>query len=121
MGTERMRTDYAGAVADTDVSLPFGDGFNESFSEAYANQDNNHFAGLESDTESFTDHAQFRQYAELQGNWMSPDPYDGSYDITNPQSFNRYSYVLNKPISLYRFIRAESSCRRRWRLYRLRK
>ncbi len=100
MGTERMRTDYAGAVADTDVSLPFGDAFSESFSEAYANQDNNHFAGLEWDTETLTDHAQFRQYAELQGNWMSPDPYDGSYNFSNPQSFNRYSYVLNNPLSL---------------------
>ena len=30
---------------------------------------------------------------------MSPDPYDGSYDITNPQSLNRYSYVLNNPLS----------------------
>ena len=25
--------------------------------------------------------------------------YDGSYDITNPQSFNRYAYVLNNPLS----------------------
>jgi hypothetical protein len=30
---------------------------------------------------------------------MSPDPYDGSYDITNPQSFNRYAYALNNPLS----------------------
>ena len=30
---------------------------------------------------------------------MSPDPYDGSYDFSNPQSFNRYSYVLNNPLS----------------------
>jgi hypothetical protein len=26
--------------------------------------------------------------------------HDGSYDITNPQSFNRYAYVLNNPLSL---------------------
>jgi hypothetical protein len=32
---------------------------------------------------------------------MSPDPYDGSYDATNPQSLNRYSYVLNNPLSLF--------------------
>jgi hypothetical protein len=31
---------------------------------------------------------------------MSPDPYSGSYDFTNPQSFNRYSYVLNNPLSM---------------------
>ncbi|MGC1294338.1 MAG: RHS repeat-associated core domain-containing protein, partial [Alloacidobacterium sp.] len=99
LGTERVRTDYAGAIADTDVSMPFGDFFGETFSEAYANQDNNHFAGLERDTESGTEHAQFRQYSELNGNWMSPDPYDGSYDFSNPQSFNRYSYVMNNPLS----------------------
>jgi hypothetical protein len=28
---------------------------------------------------------------------MSPDSYDGSYDFTNPQSFNRYSYASNDP------------------------
>lgn len=27
-----------------------------------------------------------------------PDPYSGSYDTGNPQSFNRYSYVLNSPL-----------------------
>jgi hypothetical protein len=31
---------------------------------------------------------------------MSPDPYAGSYDMNNPQSFNRYSYVLNNPMTL---------------------
>jgi hypothetical protein len=30
---------------------------------------------------------------------LSPDPYSGSYDFTNPQSLNRYSYVLNNPLS----------------------
>jgi hypothetical protein len=28
-----------------------------------------------------------------------PDPYDGSYDLTDPQSFNRYSYVQNDPVN----------------------
>ncbi len=30
---------------------------------------------------------------------MSPDPYSGSYDMNNPQSLNRYSYVLNNPLA----------------------
>lgn len=29
-----------------------------------------------------------------------PDPYDGSYDPTNPQSWNRYVYAINDPLSL---------------------
>jgi len=35
----------------------------------------------------------------VMGRWMSPDPYDGSYRLTNPQSFNRYSYARNNPMS----------------------
>lgn len=30
---------------------------------------------------------------------MSPDPYDGSYHMRNPQSLNRYNYALNNPMS----------------------
>ena len=30
---------------------------------------------------------------------MSPDWYLGSYDVSNPQSFDRYSYVENMPLS----------------------
>jgi RHS repeat-associated protein len=63
------------------------------------NETNWHFAELENDFETSTEHAQFRQYSPAQGHWMSPDPYSGSYDFTNPQSMNRYSYVLNNPLS----------------------
>ena len=45
-----------------------------------------------------SEHAQFRQYSS-QGRWLAPDPYAGSYDPTNPQSMNRYAYVLNNPLS----------------------
>lgn len=55
------------------------------------------FAGMEHDPESGLDHTQFRQYASVTGRWLSPDPYNGSYDLSNPQSFNRYSYVGNMP------------------------
>jgi len=57
------------------------------------------FASLERDGESGLDHATFRQYSSTMGRWLSPDPYTGSYDFTNPQSFNRYSYVGNRPLS----------------------
>jgi hypothetical protein len=30
---------------------------------------------------------------------MSPDPFSGSYSLANPQSMNRYSYVLNNSLS----------------------
>ena len=56
--------------------------------------------GLEHDGESYSEHATFRQYSSTEGRWMSPDPYDVSYDPSNPQSLNRYSYVLNNPFTL---------------------
>jgi hypothetical protein len=29
---------------------------------------------------------------------MSPDPYNGSYDLSDPQSFNRYAYTNSNPL-----------------------
>jgi hypothetical protein len=28
-----------------------------------------------------------------------PDPYNGSYDLSDPQSFNRYAYSENDPVN----------------------
>ncbi len=52
-----------------------------------------------SDAESSTDYAVFRNHSYSMGRFNRPDPDDGSYDQTDPQSMNRYSYVLNKPLS----------------------
>ena len=63
------------------------------------------FAGLERDTEtaasvnSVLDHTQFRQLSSAYARWLSPDPYDGSMDLSNPQTLNRYSYVIGKPLA----------------------
>jgi RHS repeat-associated protein len=90
-----MRTSYNGSVEGTFTSLPWGDGQ----SSAGADTDANHYAMLDHDNESGTDHAQFRQYSNLQGRFLSPDPYNGSYDVSNPQSLNRYVYAVNNPLS----------------------
>ena len=97
--TERTRTSYTGAIASNYISLPFGDGYTANLPQPNADQDNSGFAELDRDAETSTDHAVFRQYSPAQGRWMSPDHYSGSYDITNPQSMNRYSYVLNNPLA----------------------
>ena len=95
LGTERMRTTYNGTVEGTFTSLPFGDGQATSG----ADTDANHYAQLDHDWETGTDHAQFRQYSEAQGRWLSPDSYSGSYNMSNPQSFNRYIYAGNNPLA----------------------
>jgi RHS repeat-associated protein len=95
LGTERMRTTSSGAVEGKYTSLPWGDGQSTSGTDT----DPNHYAMLDHDSESDTDHAQFRQYSNVQGRFMAPDPYDGSYDASNPQSMNRYVYAMNNPLS----------------------
>jgi RHS repeat-associated protein len=56
------------------------------------------FTGDESDSETTSDYAIFRNLGTTMGRFNRPDPYDGSYDVTNPQSLNRYSYALNSPL-----------------------
>jgi RHS repeat-associated protein len=59
------------------------------------------FTGHERDGESGLDHAWFRQYASKTGRWMTPDPGGlAVVDPFNPQTWNRYAYVLNDPINL---------------------
>ncbi len=63
------------------------------------------FTGYERDTETNIaagteeDYAQARYYSSaIQGRFMSPDPYSGSMNLANPQSFNRYTYAMNNPL-----------------------
>jgi RHS repeat-associated protein len=95
LGTERLRTSFNGSVESSFTSLPFGDALTSSG----ADTDQNHFAMLDHDAETSSEHATFRQYSSTQGRWMRPDPYLGSYHLRNPQSMNRYAYVLNNPLS----------------------
>ena len=57
------------------------------------------FTGYERDVESGLDYAQARYYAHAQGRFTSPDPLASSASPANPQTFNRYSYVNNSPLT----------------------
>jgi len=53
-----------------------------------------HFTGKERDTESGNGYFGARYYVSSMGRFLSPDPSGLTYaDITNPQSFNLYSYA----------------------------
>ena len=95
LGTRRVQVNAAGQVEGTDASLPYGDGFAQT---AQDDPNHQHFAQLTYDPESQLDHAEARQYAAWMGRWTAPDPYNGSYDLANPQSLNRYAYVNNNPL-----------------------
>jgi RHS repeat-associated protein len=59
----------------------------------------NHFTGKERDTESGLDYFGARYYGSSMGRFMSPDPgWMLQADVSNPQTLNMYSYVLNNPL-----------------------
>jgi RHS repeat-associated protein len=45
------------------------------------------------------DESLFRRHHVWFSRFAHPDPYDGSYNSTDPQSFNRYAYVQNDPVN----------------------
>jgi RHS repeat-associated protein len=53
--------------------------------------------GKERDAESGLDYFGARYNSSSMGRFMSPDPLGG--DLTNPQSLNKYAYVLNNPLT----------------------
>jgi len=101
LGSARVLTKYDGTLVDSLDFLPFGEQL------AGGNTTTHKFTGLERDSESGAggsaglDHTWFRQYSSQLGRWMHPDPAGlASVDPSNPQSWNRYSYVLNNPMNL---------------------
>jgi RHS repeat-associated protein len=47
-----------------------------------------------------SDDAMMRRYNRWHARFDQPDPFDGSLDITDPQTFNRYAYSRNDPVNL---------------------
>lgn len=58
------------------------------------------FTGQERDAESGLDYFLARNYASGQGRFTSVDPLLASARLGNPQSWNRYAYVINNPLRL---------------------
>ncbi|MBK8148888.1 MAG: hypothetical protein IPK58_11930 [Acidobacteria bacterium] len=53
--------------------------------------------GLTEKDSTGLNHTWFRKNENRAGRWTSPDPYNGSASVGNPQSWNRYSYVESQP------------------------
>ena len=58
------------------------------------------FTGQNSDTVSTLYDFTYRENSPSQGRWLSPDPSGlNAADPADPQSWNRYAYALNNPLS----------------------
>jgi RHS repeat-associated protein len=91
--SNRVETDASATVTRTFGHLPFGDVWYET-----GTADKWKFTSYERDTvESGLDYAMFRYYGSGYARFTSPDRLAGNKG--NPQSLNRYAYVLNDPLN----------------------
>jgi RHS repeat-associated protein len=97
LGTARLATSFTSRAMAEDVAYaPFGENYASSGNiESPLN-----FTGQSQDTLSGLYDFLYREYSPVQGRWISPDPAGlNAVDPTNPQSWNRYAYALNNPLS----------------------
>lgn len=95
LGTSRLTTTPTRAVGADAGFAPFGEPYGQSGQFDFA------FTGS-----AYVDTAwgiydyMYREYNPTQGRWISPDPAGlAAVDPTNPQSWNRYAYVMNNPLA----------------------
>ena len=88
-------TDGSGNVVSTIELDPWGGNTNRSSNDAFQPRK---FTTYERDGNG-SDEAMFRRYNHWWSRFDQPDPYDGSYNLAHPQSFNRYAYVQNDPVN----------------------
>src|SRR5262249_31164294 len=98
LGTARLVTDGSGVQRGVHAYYPFGDELDLTAKENP--WERLKFTGHERDEPSGVapvDYMHARYFAPVQGRFLSPDPVLGN--PRRPQSWNRYSYVLNNPIN----------------------
>ena len=98
LGSPRVITNQSAQVVSRRDFMPFG----EDLSRPNYGTDNlrQKFTGYERDNETNLDYAKARMFGSGLGRFTSLDPLMASAKRINPQTFNRYSYVLNNPFRL---------------------
>ena len=91
-----MRVNSTQSPQETCTGLPFGD----MQSCTGTDESPMHYTGQQWDSEDNLTAFWFRTDSTTQGRWGSMDPAGlAAVDPTNPQTWNRYAYVTNNPIS----------------------
>jgi RHS repeat-associated protein len=105
LNTPRVTTDAQGNVISRHDYFPFGqkitpDIGNRTSIRGYSDADSirQKFTGYERDEETGLDFAQARYFSSIQGRFTSLDPLGKSEKLEDPQTWNRYAYVLNNPL-----------------------
>jgi RHS repeat-associated protein len=108
LGTPRIILDQTGALANVKRHdyLPFGEELfagtgGRTVAQGYGDDGvRQQFTSKERDVETGLDYFGARYYSSLQGRFTSADPLMASGRASVPQSWNRYSIVLNNPSKL---------------------
>jgi RHS repeat-associated protein len=88
-------TNSSGTVTSTIDLDPWGGETNRSANSAFQPHK---YTTYERDGNGGDD-AMMRRYTAKWHRFSQPDPYDGSYSLSDPQSFNRYAYTQNDPVN----------------------
>jgi RHS repeat-associated protein len=108
LGSPRVITDKSGTVTSRRDYMPFGEELNagtpnRTESAKYSLTGDTlrkKFTGYEKDAETGLDFAEARYYQNQHGRFTTIDPLLASGKSANPQTLNRYVYVVNNPILL---------------------
>jgi RHS repeat-associated protein len=95
LGSTRVETDEMAHALATHAYYPYG----TEIPPLQVSDNSHRFAGHERDNATSLDYMHARYYAGSLGRFLSTDPAHESVHPGNPQTWNRYSYVVNNPIS----------------------
>jgi len=91
----KRTTDMNGNVVSAIETDPWGADTNRSSNGAFHPRK---YTSYDRDGNG-SDEAMFRRYNRQNSRFDQPDPYGGSYSLSDPQSFNRYTYTENDPVN----------------------
>ncbi len=95
LGSSRLTSTQSRGLYSGTAYAPFGEQYGTSGTADAS------FTGQDQDTASSLYDFLARRQSPSQGRWISPDPAGrGAVKLVNPQSWNRYAYVLNNPLRL---------------------
>jgi len=93
LGSSRLTSTQARGLYSSSAYAPFGEQY------ATSGTSDASFTGQNADTAMTLYDFTFREHSPSQGRWISPDPLGvAAVYPTNPQSWNRYAYVINSPL-----------------------
>jgi RHS repeat-associated protein len=109
LGSPRLLTNSFGEGVSRRDFMPFGeeiyaDGTNRTITRKYSTSSQDavrqRFTGYQREPETGLDFAEARYYNNQHGRFTAVDPLLASGQSANPQTFNRYTYALNRALLL---------------------